>query len=153
MKPCGSDQFFRAYRWSCSLVLAGLVCGCSSFNREWRRMGEQPPPANTLSGRWEGHWASDANAHQGKLRCIITHQTNDLYAAWFRASYMTILRFNYTVPLRVESRESGWRFRGEEDLGAAAGGVYRYVGSATPTNFHSTYDSKYDRGIFEMQRP
>jgi len=31
--------------------------------------------------------------------------------------------------------------------------VYRYVGNATVTNFHSTYDSKYDRGIFEIRRP
>lgn len=96
---------------------------------------------------------SHVNAHSGKLRCIITSDTNGIYAARFRATYMNTLSFSYTVRLQVEQRDGNWHFRGEEDLGAIAGGVYRYVGSATSTNFQSTYDSKYDRGIFEMSRP
>lgn len=96
---------------------------------------------------------SDVNAHTGKLRCIITRQTNDMYAARFRATYMHVLHFGYTVPLRVTPQDRGWQFQGEEDLGVMAGGIYRYEGCATITNFHSTYDSKYDRGIFEMHRP
>jgi hypothetical protein len=136
-----------------SIALVLLVCGCSSFNREWKRAGKQPAPTDSITGRWEGHWLSDVNAHTGKLRCIVTHQTNDLYEARFRATYMKILRFSYTVPLTVNASNDVWHFHGEEDLGAMAGGVYRYVGSATATNFHSTYDSKYDRGVFEMQRP
>lgn len=147
-----TNQFFRASRWTCSVALALLVCGCSSFNREWKRAGQQPAPTNSITGRWEGHWLSEVNAHTGKLRCIITHQTNDLYAARFRATYMKILRFSYTVPLTVNASNEVWHFRGEEDLGALAGGIYRYVGSATATNFQSTYDSRYDRGTFEMQR-
>jgi hypothetical protein len=135
------------------IALAVLVCGCSSFNREWKRAGKQPAPTDSVIGRWEGHWLSDVNAHTGKLRCIVTHQTNDLYAARFRATYMKILRFSYTVPLTVNASNDVWHFRGEEDLGTMAGGVYRYEGNATTTNFHSTYDSKYDRGVFKMQRP
>lgn len=148
-----TKQLSRASRWTCALALALLVCGCSSFNREWKRAGKQPAPTNSITGRWEGLWLSDVNAHTGKLRCIVTHQTNDLYAARFRATYKKILRFSYTVPLTVNASSAVWHFRGEEDLGALAGGVYRYVGSATTTNFHSTYDSKYDRGTFEMHRP
>ena len=148
-----TKQLSRASRWIFSVALVLLVCGCSSFNREWKRAGKQPAPTDSITGRWEGHWLSDVNAHTGKLRCIVTHQTNDLYAARFRATYLKVLRFSYTVPLRVESRDGGWSFRGEEDLGVAAGGTYRYVGTATATNFHSTYDSKYDRGVFEMRRP
>jgi hypothetical protein len=153
MKPHRTNQLSRAGRWTCVLALALLVCGCSSFNREWKRAGKQPAPTDSVTGRWEGSWLSDVNAHTGKLRCIVTHQTNDLYAARFRATYKKILRFSYTVPLTVNASNDVWHFRGEEDLGALAGGVYRYVGSATTTNFHSTYDSKYDRGIFELQRP
>lgn len=130
-----------------------LVCGCSSFNRDWRRSGRQPVPADSITGRWEGDWSSDVNAHTGKLRCLITHQTNDVYAARFRATYLKVLRFSYTVPLTVNNSNHVWYFRGEEDLGVAAGGVYRYVGGATATNFHSTYDSKYDRGTFKLLRP
>lgn len=153
MKLHPANPCSRACRWSCCLALALLVCGCSSFNREWKRAERQPAPPDAITGRWEGHWLSDVNAHTGKLRCIVTHQTNDLYAARFRATYMKILRFSYTVPLTVTASNNVWQFRGEEDLGAAAGGVYRYVGSATATNFHSTYDSKYDRGTFELRRP
>lgn len=147
------NQTHRASRWIGSVVLALLVCGCSSFNREWQRAGQQPAPTNSIAGRWEGHWLSDVNAHTGKLRCLITHQTNDLYAARFCATYMKVLRFSYTVPLTVNASNEVWHFRGAEDLGALAGGVFRYVGSASVTNFHSTYDSRSDRGTFDMRRP
>lgn len=134
-------------------IFALLVSGCSSFNRAWKSAGREPAPSNSIAGRWEGRWRSDVNAHTGKLRCLISHQTNDLYAARFRATYRKVLNFSYTVPLRVEQGELVWNFHGTEDLGALAGGVYRYTGTASTTNFHATYDSKYDRGIFEMTRP
>jgi hypothetical protein len=145
--------YFGRCAGSCSFIaLALLLCGCSSFNREWRRAGRQPAPQDSISGRWEGRWLSDVNAHTGKLRCIVTHQANDLYAARFRATYMKILRVSYTVPLTVTTSNGVSQFHGEEDLGAIAGGVYSYVGSATTTHFQSAYDSKYDRGMFEMRR-
>jgi hypothetical protein len=134
-------------------VLFVLLCGCSSFNRDWRRTGDQPVPPDSMSGRWEGYWLSDANAHTGKLRCIVTHQTNEIFAARFRATFLKVLHFGYTAPLQVVRRDGGWQFQGEADLGLVAGGVYRYEGNATTTNFHSTYSSKYDRGVFEMHRP
>jgi hypothetical protein len=96
---------------------------------------------------------SNVNAHTGRLRCIITGETNGVCQAQFRATYLKVLRYSYTVTLQVERRDDVWVFNGQEDLGAMAGGVYRYQGSATATNFYSTYDSKYDRGVFEMQRP
>jgi hypothetical protein len=105
-----------------------------------------------MEGRWEGHWLSHVNGHTGKLRCILS-QEDDTYAARFRATYKKILRFSYTVPLQVEQTNGVWHFHGHEDLGKLAGGVYSYEGTATPTNFHSTYNSKYDHGVFEMQRP
>ncbi len=96
---------------------------------------------------------SDVNAHTGLLRCIITGETNGACEARFRATYLKVLRYSYTVTLKVEQRGDVWIFSGEEDLGAMAGGIYRYQGTATATNFHSTYDSKYDQGLFEMRRP
>jgi hypothetical protein len=133
-------------------LLALLSCGCSSFNREWRRVQNTPVRLDSLEGRWEGRWLSDANGHNGNLRCLITHTNGTEYAARFRATYLWVLRFSYTVPLQVEPHDGGWRFHGAEDLGKAAGGLYRYTGTATATNFHSTYDSKYDHGVFEMNR-
>jgi len=136
---------------SCLLV---LLCGCSSFNREWRQAGTLPTPEDSIEGRWEGRWLSDANGHRGKLLCIVSRDPEGItHAAYFRASYLKVLRFSYTVPLRVKENAGGWVFQGTEDLGAVAGGVYHYEGSATATNFLSHYRSQSDHGVFEMKRP
>lgn len=132
-----------------SLIL--LQTGCSSFNSAWRKAGRNPAPTHSMTGRWEGRWISDVNGHHGKLRCIVT-STDENYAARFRATYMHLLHFSYTVPLTISASNEVWQFQGEEDLGAVAGGIYRYLGTATATNFRSTYDSKYDHGKFEMHR-
>lgn len=133
-------------------TLLCLSCGCSTFNRAWRQAGRQPAPTNSLEGRWEGRWLSDANGHHGKLLCLVTRKPDGDYAARFRATYWRVLRFSYSVTLKVERHDDGWHFRGEENLGKLAGGVYCYSGHASQTGFHSTYDSKYDRGKFEMHR-
>lgn len=136
-----------------SATLAVLLCGCSSFNRAWRQAGKQPAAADSIEGRWEGRWLSDVNGHTGHLRCLLTRNADTHYTARFRATYWKIFRYSYEVNLWFEPREDGWRFRGEEDLGWLAGGVYNYEGQATSTHFHSTYRSKHDHGTFEMRRP
>lgn len=136
------------------VVLASAVlCGCSSFNHAWQLAGTQPPPTNSITGRWEGQWLSQANGHHGALRCVITPGTNGLYDAHFRATYKQVLRFSYVVPLHVTASNGVWHFTGEEDLGALAGGVYRYTGTASQTHFNSTYRSPHDVGVFQMERP
>jgi len=133
-------------------ALALFLCGCSSFNRAWRNAASEPVRADSLEGRWQGRWVSDVNGHNGQLRCLISQQDEGQYAARFRATYMRVLRFSYTVPLTAERSNGVWHFHGEEDLGKMAGGVYRYVGTATSNQFHSTYRSKHDHGVFEMDR-
>ena len=106
-----------------------------------------------MEGRWQGYWLSDANGHKGKLLCLVSREETGDYAARFKATYKKVLKFSYTVPLKVEHQDNVWLFHGEENLGKLAGGVYQYDGMATSTNFHSTYRSKYDHGVFEMERP
>ena len=131
-----------------------LLCGCSSFNRDWREAAKTPTPTNSITGRWEGRWHSDENGHNGALRCIVSHlEGNGGYEAHFRATYLKVARFGYKVSLRVTESNQLWHFTGSEDLGALAGGVYDYAGSASATNFNATYNSKYDHGTFEMRRP
>jgi hypothetical protein len=125
--------------------------GCSSFNREWKKSARNSAATEGLGGRWEGHWMSEVNGHHGKLRCIVTKQP-DVYQARFRAKYQKILSFGYTVPLKAERVDDGYKFRGEANLGALAGGVYHYDGHADATNFFSTYSSQYDHGNFQMHR-
>lgn len=136
-----------------SVALVLLLCGCSSFNRDWKKVASTPVPADSIEGRWEGRWLSSANGHNGRLRCLITREDDDPYEARFYATYMKVLRFGYTVPLTASRSNDVWHFQGDAELGKMAGGRYRYEGTATPMRFHSTYDSQFDRGHFEMQRP
>ena len=128
-----------------AILLTGCCCG---FNREWKRAAVQPVDTNSLAGRWEGLWMSDRNGHNGKLRCLIN--TNG--EARFHARYWKVLTFGYTLPLQVQRSNDVFRFVGEADLGKLAGGVYRCDGTASGTNFHSAYRSKYDHGYFKMGR-
>jgi hypothetical protein len=127
-----------------------VATGCSSFNREWKKIGQNTTAGSGLEGRWEGHWISEVNGHQGRLRCLVS-KDGEVYQARFHANYMKILSFGYTIPLKAAATDNGYKFSGEADLGVM-GGIYRYDGRAGATNFFSTYSSKYDRGTFQMQR-
>ena len=158
-------------KWRCITNLAGflpgrgglvglllIASGCSSFDRAWNAAGKAPAESAALpiAGRWIGTWRSDVNGHHDQLRCLVASATNQILSARFHARYRkAFLRFSfgYTVPLTVRTNEGRIEFAGEADLGWYAGGTYRYDGFATATNFHSTYDSKYDRGVFRLQRP
>ncbi len=130
-----------------------LATGCSTFNYEWRREARKPAPTNDFVGAWEGSWISARNGHHGALRCLITRETNGAVNARFYATYKHILHFGYAVPLETRRTDNGVAFMGHADLGMLAGGTYRYAGYSTPTNFFSSYDSKYDHGTFQMLRP
>jgi len=135
------------------LLLVALT-GCSSFGREWRAAARQPAPALGIGGRWEGVWVSEVNGHRGRLRAILTPETNQVWRARFHARYAGLLTFGYTVQLHTtEAAEGEVRFEGEADLGKLAGGVYTYAGRANATNFFATYRSRDDHGRFELRRP
>jgi hypothetical protein len=138
---------------TCALTLAMAATGCSTINRDWNRPSATPAPAHEIDGQWEGSWLSDMNGHHGRLRCLVSRLDDRFYRARFKATYWKLFRFGYTVNLQV-SREPGgqFNFQGEADLGWWGGGIYHYAGHATPTNFFSTYKSKYDRGTFQMAR-
>lgn len=145
--------------WGLLGLLAVGLAGCTSFDRDWRRAAATPPGGGRLEGRWEGEWESDVNHHRGALRCIVTPLSNEVYSARFHAKYRRLvnLTFSYTARLeaRPEARPEAERvtFSGEADLGWYAGGLYRYQGHATATNFQSTYSSRYDHGTFRLSRP
>ena len=150
-------------RWKCyfGVVALGLLClggiGCSTFNLDWDAARALPKRPDDLSGRWIGTWKSDVNGHSGQLRCLVSQTATNQYEARFHALYPRgglTLSFSYAVPLRAEQAEPGkWKFTGDANLGWYAGGLYTYTGQATPTNFFSLYDCKYDRGIFSLTRP
>ncbi len=139
-----------------ALILASaalLTAGCSSFSREWRA-AEQPAadPAG-IAGRWTGTWQNTNNTHSDRMRAVVTPVSATEYRVHFHAKYRKVLGFKYSATFHGETKEGVFVFRGEEDLGVLAGGLYRYTGRIQPTNFFSTYDSKYDSGTFTLHRP
>jgi hypothetical protein len=150
--------------WVWAMAWLSLIGGgCGGFDRAWRAAAIEDTSQSALTGRWQGTWQSDQTGHRDELRCLIRAGTNGAYQARFHARYRKWVRlsFGYTLALQADPVEPGAaatedntiHFRGGADLGWLAGGVYRCVGSASATNFQATYESKYDRGTFEMARP
>lgn len=135
-----------------TLFLATFSTGCS-FSRAWSKASKEPTPTNDITGRWEGKWLSDRNGHNGRLRCVVTHDETGQYQFHYHAVYWKILRAGYQVKLDVQREGDNFILKGNSDLGWLGGGVYDYEGKASPTNFFSTYKSKYDHGTFQMTRP
>jgi hypothetical protein len=135
-----------------TVALAGLLGGgCSTFNRDWRNQAQAAH--DELAGLWQGSWQSNANGHHGDLRCIVSPMQDSTFETRYRASYMGILRFEYSLPVDVEGSAGTYSFIGQADLGALAGGVYTYTGRVTGTSFRATYQCERDHGTFRMQRP
>jgi hypothetical protein len=149
-------HFFQFTLLLCLLA----VTGCSTFNYEWRQAANEPAATNDITGRWQGRWISKASGHRDQLRALILKADSNHYDVKFHAAYKSetfkfiTVHFGYTVRMEGMAGTNGVvAFRGSENLGPLAGGVYTYEGNANSTNFFSTYDSKYDRGTFEMKRP
>lgn len=143
------------------LLILLVLTGCS-FDRQWRNMAHAKlvegtaatEPSDALAGRWEGKWVSEQSGHSGRLRAIIKPVNGETYHVSYDARYMGILRFGYGMDLSASRGTDGKiAFEGQENLGAIAGGMYRYKGTADGTTFHSTYESSADHGYFEMSRP
>jgi len=156
LEACPTSRGRRCLGTIACLVAALWLSGCSTFEQDWRAARLIPRLEDDVAGRWEGTWRSEANGHNDQLRAIITKGSNDVYLTRFHARYKKgIFRFSfgYSVPLQVRQTNDTYQFHGEADLGWLAGGLYRYEGSATGTNFFSTYHCKYDHGTFQMRRP
>lgn len=130
-----------------------LLCGCSTFKKEWKAAGKNPAPAGGIEGRWEGEWRSDKNGHHGLLRCVVSQSSSNSYRAHFYAKFFKILHYTYVANLNGSETNGVVTLAGEANLGKLAGGVYTYKGLATDTNFQATYECKWDHGKFQMGRP
>jgi hypothetical protein len=141
------------------LGLATLVAGCGAvrFQRAWS--GYEPTasvaPVASIEGRWRGEWRSAFNGHSGGLRCLLTSAADPGRArAWFYSTYARILFFQYQTELALTPEADGRVFfAGEQDLGQAVGGVYRYDGVVDGDRFHAHFRAENgDHGVFEMTR-
>ena len=146
-------------RWF-QLVALGwalLLGACSSFEGDWKTAARTGKAAS-FAGAWDGQWVSEKHRLPsgqpagGRLRCIFTPVDDAHFRARFHADW-AIFTTGYEVTFDTRRRGSALAFRGEQDLGAIFGGVYRYHGRVTPQNFSATFASRYDHGRFEMRRP
>ena len=131
-------------------LFAPLTANCRDFHETW---AAAPPPDGSIAGRWEGEWRSLATGHHGPLSCVLRPLDSARWRACFRASYSGIFRACYATDLTVTQAADRWTFDGGSDLGWIAGGVYTYEGHATPSEFVSSYRSRYDHGRFVLSRP
>lgn len=152
---------FHATRWF-TLILILCTTGC--YECRWSAAGKAITPADSIAGRWSGTWQSDANGHDGGLRCIISDVTADTFKADFKASYGWLFTFTYTATMRITGRAPCpdtqpaidpmyVYFKGAQDLGWLAGGMYHYDGKVGPTAFFCNYKSGSDHGRFQLTRP
>ena len=140
------DRFFML------MLCAALTGGCSTFERDWQAAAGELTATNRLTGRWQGQWRSETSGHTGNLRCIITTRPDATYHARYHATYARILTFEYAVPFSPVEDNGQQSFTGEADLGFLSGGVYQYEATVNGDDYHSTYRSKHDHGVFEMTR-
>ncbi len=127
--------------------------GCRSYNARWEQAAAAP--ADGIAGRWSGTWSSHTSSHGGGLRCIVTRVDDDAYRAHFHATFKLLFipcGFQQAVDLVVSEVEDGWsRFEGGADLGWPWG-AFSHEGRANAERFESAYTSKFDRGVFEMEK-
>jgi len=134
------------------LVLAATGCGSAGFRRSWDAF--DPATAGGMVGRWTGDWESTWNGHAGGLRAVITARDERHVLARFLSTYASVLSFGHDALFHVDAEgEARWRFAGEQDLGKAFGGVYRYEGTVEGDRFEATYAAENgDHGVFRMRR-
>ena len=149
------------------LALLGLMAGCSSFPSEFKRAAERQERADAIEGAWQGTWKSDGG-HHGALRCILTAEPTNAkdvlpggvggagamvqYRASFEAKFWGIFTGHYKVLLTGSRQSNETVLKGDQNLGWYAGGVYHYEARVTAEEFHATYQSEADDGVFEMKR-
>lgn len=144
------------------LVLSLASCTIG-FDRQWRAAAAESggQKQTDLSGAWEGTWKSGVNGHEGRLRAValrVAPQPGMPAAYQFRyeATWKKILSACVTTRHEVTAVKPGverpFILWGEKDLGLL-GGVYRFTGTASPSDFRADYKSEKDHGVFEMKRP
>lgn len=145
------------FRLSFVLLTASLLASCSiGFQGDWKQAAARDAkhPPKDLTGAWEGRWYSMKNGHHGTLKAVVTRVgeqgKNTDYDFRYHATWARVLSGGYTARHSVDRHG---KVSGEQDLGALVGGVYRYDGKASPTQFKATFHCKIDNGVFEMHRP
>jgi hypothetical protein len=134
------------------VALLLVLGGCSHFDKDFEIEKATARPGG-ITGAWTGTWQSEANGHHGGLRAIIAVTAPNVYSIHYHATYGDVFTFEYTMNMNTKTENGQTTFQGEADLGWLAGGVYKFDGHATPTEFFSSYSAEKDHGTYTMKRP
>jgi hypothetical protein len=132
-------------------VFGNSTIFAASFKADWKEAIKKTPPAGSILGAWEGQWKSVAHHVSGPLRCVIKDKGNGEYEAHFYAQFHWF-HFSYAAKLAAVPAGSRTNLNGQVDLGWM-GGLYKYVGEASPSRYTSTYRSPVENGVLELARP
>jgi len=143
-----SIRLFRGF----SHALAALFNNRSAIEHAWQEYKPAAEDPQTVQGRWLGEWVSETNGHCGELKCLLIRVSPGQLEAKFLATFRRFLRVGYSALLDAVETDTGFRLKGQFDLGALAGGIYHYEGEITPAEFKCAYRCGYDHGIFRMKR-
>ena len=135
-----------------SHMLAGLFNSRTAFLEQWRKYEKSAKTPDGPAGRWVGEWISQSSGHHGELKCVLSQVAPTVYRAYFYAKFSKFFRVGYVTDLNAAQVDGQTRLKGEQDLGALAGGVYRCEGTATNSHFECRYSCKYDQGVFRLTR-
>jgi hypothetical protein len=133
-------------------MLAAVLNSRAVFHREWKRYQAPGLATDGIAGRWMGEWVSERSGHRGELKCVLSPVSGNVYRACFYATFSLLFRVGYVTELRADKSDKQVLLKGEADLGALAGGVYRCEGELTGTAFNCRYSCKYDEGVFHLKR-
>lgn len=133
-------------------MLSAVFNSRSAFLEQWQQYQILSPGPDSIAGRWVGEWVSQATGHRGDLKCVLSQISTEAYRAHFFATFSKFFRVGYATDLKLDNTAGRICLRGEENLGALAGGVYRCEGEITGNAFNCEYSCKYDRGIFRLKR-
>jgi hypothetical protein len=133
-------------------MLAAVFNSRAVFHREWKRYQTSTAQSDGIAGRWTGEWISEHSGHRGELKCVLTPVSAHAYRASFYATFSRYFAVGYVTDLKAEQTDARTSLKGEEDLGAMAGGTYRCEGEVVGAEFNCRYSCKYDHGVFRLGR-
>jgi hypothetical protein len=159
------DLFMKVHVPARSIVLSALALCLASctigFDRDYKKAVASADTLNRngLAGAWEGQWTNEGGGgHGGGLWAIATPlgKTGDTerYRFRYKAIWAKVFRGVFTTEHDAKRKGSSGAYElgGQKDLGAI-GGVIRFTGSATPSEFKAHYESKANTGEFKLKRP
>jgi hypothetical protein len=106
----------------------------------------------SLNGSWTGSWNSHTTGHQGPLSASIRPAADGTYQANFQGKFFKVIPFRYQMRLQVVASGDGFvELAGSKKLGPLMG-YYSYRAVVQGDSFQATYNTKRDRGTFQMRR-